>query len=692
MTTKSANEQIVVPRDKDGHIVPMVTGGGVGLGGETLYYPVLSPHPSGKKEAFLQFDKLRDRIQFVPAFYNGSLGLMADGTVREIDLSRVVPLNPVYAMPQLQEGLENNGVPPAMLPAAQQMVTTLLSQGIAPVFNEMPEESDLYIPDGKGNKVRACNCQIQVEFLREVITEKGSSFEVELRLTRRKNFKVAEVHTAIVAEADLDNLEDALCRKYPWFHLAAETNGVANKLSEYLRDQLDSVPMVTVFRCAGWQEHKNRHIFVHDGAVAPNDVEFNCGLRIIADEKLNPVQAFKEALAILNIGKLTVTLPLLLITLLGPMFRLFEAGGYIPRFCGFLFGISGSLKTSVAEVFYRFFNQQQHGSFRDTAAAIDVTIKEHHDRLLLVDDFQPAVIAAEGKAMAKVLEHVIRLFGDDVAKRRSNSKATAAYGDRPKGSCLITGETTSGSYSSLLRCLLIPIARDDIDGDLLRRYQEMPARWTTNYYYMLPWLGRNWNVLAEKIRREFPQWRKAFGAVTREPRLVDAGAVLMLVAEIFLWYGTSCTVLTSDQVDVMLREWRTVIESLLVFSAESAQARDVVTLTREAILRGVTMGTLKIAPDLGGFATGSDGFYSENRLWLQQQSFDRMLRQYCAEEQIACVNGTKTVLPELYKRGLIIRDEENGKNSYLKRSPEIPAIGKRLRMIVFLQSELDREE
>lgn len=293
--------------------------------------------------------------------------------------------------------------------------------------------------------------------------------------------------------------------------------------------------------------------------------------------------------------------------------------------------------------------------------------------------------------MAKVLEHVIRLFGDDVAKKRSNSKATAAYGERPKGSCLITGESTSGSYSSLLRCLLIPIAREDIDGDLLRRYQEMPTLWTTNYRYMLPWLGRNWDVLTEKIRRDFPKWRQAFGTVTREPRLVDAGAVLMLVAEIFLWYGTSCAALASDQVDEMLREWREVIENLLVFSTESAQERDVVSLTKEAISHGVTMGTLKIASDLGSFAPGFDGFYSEDRLWMQQQSFDRMLRQYCAAERVACVNGTKVILPELYKYGMIVRDEESGKNSYLKRSPEIPAIGKRLRMIAFLRSELDRE-
>jgi len=165
----------------------------------------------------------------------------------------------------------------------------------------------------------------------------------------------------------------------------------------------------------------------------------------------------------------------------------------------------------------------------------------------------------------------------------------------------------------------------------------------------------------------------------------------MLGAEIFLWYGISCTALASDQVDEMLREWREVIENLLVFSTETAQERDVVSLTKEAISHGVTMGTLKIASDLGSFAPGFDGFYSEDRLWMQQQSFDRMLRQYCAAERVACVNGTKVILPELYKYGMIVRDEESGKNSYLKRSPEIPAIGKRLRMIAFLRSELDRE-
>ena len=67
------------------------------------------------------------------------------------------------------------------------------------------------------------------------------------------------------------------------------------------------------------------------------------------------------------------------------------------------------------------------------------------------------------------------------------------------------------------------------------------------------------------------------------------------------------------------------------------------------------------------FQPGFDGFYTEDRLWLRQDSLLRVLRQQSI-------------------------DEEDGKDgSYLKRTPYIPALGKRTRMVCFDLAALQKK-
>ena len=683
-------DEILAPRDEKGLLQPMEFAGGTGIDGKPMHYPWLPPLPGGQTvgllcpEDFVPGGIYFGCVQYVPAFYNGFWGVMPDGTQQWMDFSKVVYVDPRYMMPTLQEKIQTQGLPRSAIPVAEQIVSTLLAQGIGAAVEEEPEEDVLYLPNGKGLKERICNCLLKVLALRRVVAGEKTSFEVELELTRRKPLRKTMSETVCVPLEEVERLDDVLGEKFPWFHLATETHAAGSRLSEYIREQLDEVMVKVVFRSPGWQAMGDGYIFVHDGLPDTEEMIFDCGKAILQDASLDSRGAFLCALDILKIGKKEVVLPLLLVALLGPLYRLFKEADCTPRFCAYLYGLSGSLKTSLAKVMYQMYPRQQHNSFRDTAAAVDVSIAEHRDRMFLMDDFQPAVIAAEGAAMRKTLEHVVRLFGDDIAKNRSNSHATATRGNRPGGSCLITGESVGGSYSSLLRCVLIPITRGDVDGEALRIYQENHALFTSNYAFMLPWVGRHWAVLQEKIRREFPGWRDTFGRVTAEPRLADAGAVMMLAGEIFLRYGISCGGMDERTMENILAEWRCVLEELLSHTTYMAQDVDVVKVTQEAIAFGLDTGALKVAADVMSYQAGLDGFYTADRLWLHPAAFQRVVRQYCAENQVTCLREMKALLAELYRRGVILRDEEAGKESYLKRCPSMPALdGRRPRMIAF---------
>jgi hypothetical protein len=239
---------------------------------------------------------------------------------------------------------------------------------------------------------------------------------------------------------------------------------------------------------------------------------------------------------------------------------------------------------------------------------------------------------------------------------------------------------------------LVPISRGDIDGKRLRPYQENPALFTTNYQFLLLWLGMHWAALANMIHTDFPAARAAYGEVTTEPRLADIGATLGLASKIYLEYGVACGALNDDTRTQYLAEWDSIIRDLLSASTSASQELDIVSLTREAISNALTAGMLEIAPDTTGFHAGMDGFFSSDYLWIQRNVFRRLLRQSCEDTQTACVLSEKAVLPELYARGMIERDEESGKNSFLKRTPAIPSLKVRPRMIAFVRSELKLDD
>lgn len=694
LTTKKLTPNLdmaLVPRDAANRKQPMVFAGGTDGEGRPLYFPILPPENDGSRAAmdfeedFQPGGKYYGKVNYHPGFYAQPLGIMENGYTMPLFPGNVIFEDPRLNLFHLASAVHQNGLPLEWVPAASQVVAALESLGVLPTSSASVPVSDeseaTFLPDRKGQLVKICNSKIRVNCLRRILSDNAESFEISMTLLRTGD-------TVIVPEAELENLAGFISARFPKFHLAAETPNAAALLAEYIRDQLENVAEIAVVQRPGWIEHKGIHVYAHDGATATNNLQFECRHAIPVDSTLSQAGAFQATLDILNIGCHQVTLPLLLTTIAGVLAAVFQDAGYPPRFCTFLYGLSGSLKTATAEVFAGFYGIRDHNTFRDTPAAVDVNIKEHRDRLLLVDDFQPPVVAAEGQAMKKTLEHIVRLFGDDVGKKRSNSTATATRSERPRGTCLITGESVSGSYSSLLRCLLVPISRGDIDGTLLRRYQEASALWTSNYVYFLPWVGTHWPQLVEKIRRSFPDLRTHFSQATAEPRLTDTGAVLELTGEILLDYGISCGGISPEDRQQFCLEWQEIIANLLTFSSSFSQDVDIATLCRDALNNAQETGALQLAATADDYRPGMDGFYSPSRLWLRQDPLLRVLRRQSADMQASCSLTAKAVLPELYAKGLIVRDEEDGKNSYLKKTPYLPALGKRTRMLCFNHSEI----
>lgn len=467
---------------------------------------------------------------------------------------------------------------------------------------------------------------------RRRIVERNCEDRIELAL---RITCLGEEHVMDLAAVDIDNAVRLIQRKYPECCLLIDTKRGASAVSGYIRECLADCKKETVITSPGFAKVGSQWVYVHDGAVSPEpNTVFRCGKCIGFDRGLSCAHALGQAMELLSLsGRLELILPLFLLVHLGPLFELFREAGCAPRFVTFLAGTTGSLKTSVAMALVHLFeglNEKPEANFNDTAAALEQKLGSAHSRVLLVDDFAPGINATATRQKLERLEHVVRLVGDQITKSRSTPQLTRAKEFQPCGCCLMTGESTGGSRSSLLRCLVLPIERGDIDGEKLKRYQMSPELLQTHLSHFLTWAGKNGAAVIDFIRQEFLKERAAFTPCVRELRLVDTGALLMLTGRLFLQYAMDVGAVDQGGADNFKQQWREVLEQALRISEQNTHEVDPMTMYLQALFALRHAGKLPLANGASDYKVAEHvGFAVDDQWWLRPDDIYQMVLKFC---------------------------------------------------------------
>lgn len=498
----------------------------------------------------------------------------------------------------------------------------------------LPQGMAIQNPDGATDLLS----NFEVRATRRIITKvrgepDSEEFELDVSILERS------IGRLTVNAANLDSLVPIIVKRFPACHTNEDATKANLRIANAIRDQIPGLPTVTVIKTPGFIRLGDCWVYVHDGACFNGPVEFRTGCTIPCDPGISPQEALKAALGLLELEeKLSVMLPLLLLAHQGFLFNLFEAAGVTPKAPGFLNGETGSFKTSLAQAIFRPFEEQSQSpeaSFRDTKAALEVKIGGACSRTLVVDDFQPPVTAAAGREMLEKLELIVRMFGDGIAKSRSNSELGRAKEFKPSGCCLITGEDTGGSHSSLLRCLLLPLKKGEISGERLRRYQEHPEWLRTHYFHFLEWAGPRGGEIVEFIRCSFQGKREFFAKAVSEPRQADIGAVLMLTADILLRYVQEVLVLADVVVKDIRYQWASILIEVLRRSEEETVEMNPVRMYLEALFDLCTTGKIQIAPGQAEFKAGyHTGFLKDGFWWLIPSAVYGKVTRFWQEQKV----------------------------------------------------------
>lgn len=428
-----------------------------------------------------------------------------------------------------------------------------------------------------------------------------------------------------IAKEELDNVGAKIGKKigvaisYP-----GAKQSFWGKLSVFVRERLAYCNQRFIYKSSGWVETpQNQWIYVRDGVRPPSEnISFQCGFQFgIPEHDCTTDWLIRNAWRLLSLSPKEPAASLIpvLFAHLGLVWSLFEAAGYPPHLLLFIKGTSGSLKTSVASLIFNFSGNPQDNipaTFRDTSASMEVKMGVYRDRVLLVDDFCPAASENSRRILEQNLEQLIRFYGDGIAKSRTNPKMEETHEKRPHGLCVITGEDSAGSYSSLLRCLFISVSPGTYDSDLLLKFQETPSLWTGYLDRFVSFCCDNTSWIIDFVRKQFPILRKQAESVISERRLVDAFASLCLAEKILLEFVSRPLGLSIKDQENFINQMETEILEVCRRSAEESKDANPIKIFSRYLLEGVEKQAIRLV-SRREFELSPEKFdgYIENDLW-----------------------------------------------------------------------------
>jgi len=303
----------------------------------------------------------------------------------------------------------------------------------------------------------------------------------------------------------------------------------------------------TVYTHMGWREVNGKWVYLHYGGSigAPENVtvELDKALHRYTLPDSNGTSLIESAnasLQLLDLAPRHVTIPLLALAYLSPLCEPLRLARIEPNFVLWLYGLTGTRKTSLAMAFLShfgdFFRGTPPSSFKDTAGALEKKASLIKDSLLVIDDYHPGTSVAEQRTMDAVAQRMLRTYGDRVARGRLNSAIELRPEYVPRGMALVTGEDIPTGHSSVARFFGVEVGRDDVDLKTLTKYQSNPNLLSQSMRGYIDWLCPQMPQISDALQTRFLELRANFQDSAVHGRLGEAASWLTIGFEQALAY------------------------------------------------------------------------------------------------------------------------------------------------------------
>lgn len=292
---------------------------------------------------------------------------------------------------------------------------------------------------------------------------------------------------------------------------------VKRSLANIVRQQLPNVPSIDVFQLdrLGVEKINGEVVFCAGDKViraSPDSISSTKIESLVEDFRLDIDPSLSEAEATCEIFDLMALSPnsmrvILLQVLVYLMRQAYVDAEKEPRICLFLYGRTGTQKTTIASFMTQIYNRSSGiSSPKRLNASIPAAVKivsDACDEVVVLDDLFPTENCSIRRQQEETLIEITRHIGDGTVPARIKGKEVTKKA--PRCGVLFTGEYLIGTGSDAARLLSVEMQQPD--GEKLKYFQDRPLVISTFYYFYLKWFISHYDDIVQFLKEWLGYYR-----------------------------------------------------------------------------------------------------------------------------------------------------------------------------------------
>lgn len=413
-----------------------------------------------------------------------------------------------------------------------------------------------------------------------------------------------------------------------------------------LKELFKDVEIVDVYDSTGWIEsYTGEYAYLDSlGAIKNND------LSVEIDEHLSNYRfsrkdiilenAAKVSLALLQAVNKRVSYVLMSVVFLCVFLEFIKPVGKLPEFVVWLYGFTGSGKTTIAKLFASHFGEFQNrvtASFNDTYTSIELKTYKLKDSLMLLDDFCPQQSFKESQNLNTIAEKVIRAYGDRTSRGRATNTMESQVQFIPRGMAVITGETIVPGNSTQQRLALVELKAGDVDFERIKEIQKESELLSIVMREYILWITDEVNQDKKDFSRVINSNYEDFlseiinEAIETHGRTYESFAWLLVGLDMMCQFYCNKGILSQEEGDLLIEEAKSEFLKLIEIKNEQSKLENPMELFLDTVKeligsQAITLKNLDTQEIIGNQYKPIEGYFDSEFYYFNANNIYGLVR------------------------------------------------------------------
>jgi len=470
-------------------------------------------------------------------------------------------------------------------------------------------------------------------------------------------------------------------------------------VKDYVRHAIQkaspNAPVLTHYGHLGWREINGQWVYLHaGGAIGAGPDMPHVSVRLsreleryclplpplykqesAADFQDIEKKALEASLSLLDIGHRAVTLPLFCLAYLAPLTTLLNP---MPNFSGYLFGQSGTFKTTAALLalghFGNFAGAESLSNFDDTPGILEKRSFTLKDSLHVIDDYHPSANRKAAESKESIAQRMIRAYSNRTARGRLNSDMSERGRYEPRGMMIMTAEEQPTLESTLARVCIIEVTEGALDRAKLSAIQKNADALPFAMSAYLAWVKDNMAEIKETFPARFRALRDQAAAEGFHRKLPEQTAFLCATLEIATSFFNEKGALSNEAAAALVSEGWGIFRELAAKQQQRIEEDDPVLLFFDILSISLMQNYARLDGWPGTAATtigGGEqliGWYDSDYLYLIPTAIWNVVQRRCISENTHFPFTKNSFFKMLKNRKIIMPATDGQSASWIKMS------------------------